>query len=134
MSQENVELARRAIEVYNTHDVQALQGIGTEDVEFRTFLEGRAEGEPLRGHEGIEEWQRSEKEAWESLRVEPDEFRDLGNDRVLVTGNVIGRGRASGVELNAPAAWVMTMRGSRICAFHAYGSRIEALEAAGLSE
>ena len=66
MSEENIELARRAIEIYNTHDVQALQNIGTEDVEFRTFLEGRAEAEPLRGHEGIKEWQRSETEAWES--------------------------------------------------------------------
>ena len=134
MSEENIELARRAIEIYNTHDVQALQNIGTEDVEFRTFLEGRAEAEPLRGHEGIKEWQRSETDAWESLRVEPDEFRDLGGNRVLIAGEMIGRGRASGVELNAPAAWVMEMRGSKVCAFQAYASRTEALEAAGLRE
>jgi ketosteroid isomerase-like protein len=134
MSQENVESARRAVEIYNTHDVAALQGITTNDVEFRTFLEGRAEAEPLRGHEGVEEWQRSESEAWESLKVEPSEFRDLGENRVLVVGELRGRGRASGLELNAPAASVLEMRESKVCAFHAYTSRAEALEAAGLEE
>jgi ketosteroid isomerase-like protein len=134
MSEENVEVARRGFEIYNTHDVRALRGILTEDVEFRTFLEGRADAEPLYGHEGIEEWQRSESETWNSLKVETEEFRDLGENRVLVTGRVRGRGRASGIELDVPAAWILEMRGSKVCAFHAYVSRAEALEAAGLSE
>jgi ketosteroid isomerase-like protein len=134
MSEENVEVARRGFEIYNTHDVTALQGITSADVEFRTFLEGRAEAEPLYGHEGVEEWQRSESEAWKSLKVETEEFRDLGANRVLVAGRLRGRGRASGVELDVPAAWVLEIRGSRVCAFHAYTSRTEALEAAGLQE
>ncbi|MCD6014060.1 MAG: hypothetical protein K0R88_144 [Solirubrobacterales bacterium] len=134
MSQQNVGLARRAIEIYNTHDVEALQNIGTEDVEFRSFLEGRTQARPLRGHEGLEEWQRTESEAFEGLKVEADEFRDLGENRVLVAGRLRGRGKASGVELDVPAAWVLEIRGSKICAFHSYNSRAEALEAAGLSE
>lgn len=134
MSQENAELARRALEIYNTHDVTVLQGMATEDVEFRTFLEGRVQAEPLHGYEGICEWQWSESGVWESLEVEPDESRHLGANRMLAAGRVRGPGRASGIELDALAAWIIAVRGSEVCAFHAYAGRAEALEATGLPE
>ena len=39
--------------------------------------------------------------AWENMRVEADDFRELDDERVLVLTNMRGRGRASGLELRA---------------------------------
>ena len=37
--------------------------------------------------------------AWEDLRFEVDEYRELDEERVLVLGHYSGRGKRSGVEL-----------------------------------
>jgi ketosteroid isomerase-like protein len=39
--------------------------------------------------------------AWRDLRGEPDEYRVLDGERILVLAHFVGRGRASGVEVGA---------------------------------
>ena len=69
----------------------------------------------------------------EKLRVLGDEFRDLG-DRVLVLGRVKGRGRGSGVEVEAPLAIIFDFRDGKMSRSKAYLDHDEALRAAGLAE
>ncbi len=133
MSRENVEIIRAAFDLYNRRDLAGLQAGATKDAVLYTFTEGRAENRPFRGREGIREWLESDAEAWEQLRAEVDEFRDLG-DRVLAIGRIVGRGRGSGVELDSPAAWIFDLRGGRVSYMRGYLDPAEALKAAGLSE
>jgi ketosteroid isomerase-like protein len=70
---------------------------------------------------------------FEELRVEPEEFRDLGDD-VLVIGRLYARGRDSGVEIESATAWLITLRGGRLVRSRDYLDPQDALEAAGLSE
>jgi ketosteroid isomerase-like protein len=53
---------------------------------------------------------------------------------VVVVGRVHGRGKRSGVAIEAPAAWVFHLRDARLTYLRLYLDREEALEAAGLSE
>jgi ketosteroid isomerase-like protein len=72
-------------------------------------------------------------EAFEQLRTEPEEFRDLGDD-VLLIGRLHARGRESGVEIDSPVAWIFTFRDGNGVRARGYLNIQEALEAAGREE
>jgi len=71
-------------------------------------------------------------EPWESLRYEADEFIQAG-EHVVTPFTIYLRGR-DGIEVEARAAWVWTIRDGAITHVCFYQDRGEALEAAGLRE
>ena len=73
-------------------------------------------------------------DAIEDFRVEVEELRDLGEGRVLLVARYLGRGKSSGVELEARISSIHRLRDRMIVSVRDYPSRQEALEAAGLGE
>jgi len=71
-------------------------------------------------------------DAFESTRVQPDEFVEAG-DHVVVpqTGYIRGRG---GIEVTARVALVWTIRDRSVVRICLYQQTRDALEAAGLKE
>ena len=104
----------------------------TPDFEWSTVM-GEAEGEVFRGREGIETYFGYLSDSWEEFRIIADELRDL-DDRVLWLGRMEGRGRGSGVPLDAPLGIVHDVRGGKLSRVRSYRDHGEALRAAGLSE
>jgi len=134
MSQSNVEVAKRALDAYNQRDLDVFFAeLATPDVEWFPGLIRGFEGGAYRGRQGMERYYRDIRETWEELRAVPEEFRDLG-DRVLMLGRIEGRGRGSGVEVNAPQGVIDEFRGDRISCVRGYLDRGEALRAAGLAD
>jgi ketosteroid isomerase-like protein len=133
MSEENVEVIRQALEVINRRDTEAALRYIDPEVEASTAIISGAEGNIYRGHEGFREWMAESAATFEEIRMQPEEFRDLGDD-VLLIGRIYARGRESGVEIDSATAWLFTLRGSRIVRVRGYLNPQEALEAAGLSE
>jgi ketosteroid isomerase-like protein len=74
------------------------------------------------------------RESIVGVRARPEEFIDLGDDRVLVVARYERRGRSSGAEVDLRVASVYQLRDGMLATVHDYTSREEALEAAGLSE
>lgn len=68
---------------------------------------------------------------WEELTTVPEEFIDAG-DRVLVAVRFSGRGRASGVEVDALLYEVFSLRNGKVVRMDEFTDRSEALRAAGL--
>ena len=90
-------------------------------------------GEAYRGHEG---WLRSAKtwaEPFEWLRIESERIVDAG-DRLVSIHHVRMKARHSGIEFEAPLAYLWTLRGGKIVHLRAFADPDEALEAAGLRE
>src|ERR1700731_44707 len=108
MSQENVEIVRRAIDAFSSGDADAFAALTTPDLEWKTGL-GAVEGEIFRGREGVETYFGRLGGAWAEFRFLPDEFRDLG-DVVLVLGRLEGRGRGAGVPVVSPVGAVWNCR------------------------
>ena len=133
MSEENVELVRRALEAFPRGNMEEMLSYLDPEIEWHSAIVGGAEGNIYRGHEGFRIWYADSFESFETLSNEWSEFRDLG-DRVLAFGRVKARGRESGVELDSPMGWVFTLRGGRTVKAQGFLSRAEALEAAGLEE
>ena len=55
--------------------------------------------------------------AWEHVRIEPTEYQELGDDRILVLAQFRGRGKTSGVELGqvwTKAASLFEIHGSKV--------------------
>jgi ketosteroid isomerase-like protein len=75
----------------------------------------------------------SDEQSTPSVRVLPEEFRDLG-DRVLMLGRMTGRGLGSGVPVDAPIGMVFACRGDKISRIRSFLDHGEALVVAGLSE
>jgi ketosteroid isomerase-like protein len=133
MSQENVEIVRRAFAAYNRADTALFLELLDPDVEWIPLM-ASLEGRVYRGLDGIRQWlEEGLLTDWESFETYPEDFRDLG-DRVLVSGHWRARGRASGVELERAATWLFDVKGGKIARLQTYSDRAEALEAAGLSE
>lgn len=132
MSHENVELVERLIDAFNRRDVEAFAEITTPDFEWLTSMMA-VEGEIFRGREGIETYFNRMRDAWDEFRGLTDEVRDLG-ERVLWRGRLEGRGRVSGVPVNAPLDILFDFHGGKISRMHSYLDHDEALRDAGLSE
>jgi ketosteroid isomerase-like protein len=133
MSEENVEIARKILDAGNRRDTEAILQYADPEIELQSAIIGGAEGNTYRGHQGIRDWIAESDAAFEELRMEHEEFRDLGDD-VLLIGRLHARGRESGVEIESAIAWLTTFRGGRIVRARGYLDPKEALEAAGLSQ
>jgi ketosteroid isomerase-like protein len=77
--------------------------------------------------------------AWEGYRIEPYEFRQLDDERVLVLVRAYGRGRSSGVELRESTrsrggANLFHIRGGKVVRLDAYFDCDRALADLGLEE
>jgi ketosteroid isomerase-like protein len=133
MSLENVEIVKRALDAFNRRDLDAYDDLYTPDYQWFPALTGTVEGGNYRGRAGMEAWFVEASDTWEWFRMVTDELRDLG-DRVLGLGRIEGRGRGSGVQLDAPAGIIIELRGDKISRVRTYLDHGEALRAAGLSE
>jgi ketosteroid isomerase-like protein len=133
MSQENVEIVRRAAVAWGRGEIDELVSDIDPKFELRSAILGGAEGTVFRGHDGIRRWFASSSESFEEMSVEWSDFRGL-DDRVLALGCVRARGRGSGVRLESPIGWVFTVGRGKLVRGDGFFSHAEALEAVGLSE
>jgi uncharacterized protein len=133
MSQENVELARRAYEAFNRGDLDGLVADFAPTFEYVTTGAIPGAGGVYRGPERYKEfvgWLGSE---FESARVEVRELIEAG-DQVLASVTLRGRGKQSGVEASWDVSHLWTVQDGKVVHGKAFTDRDEALKAAGLSE
>lgn len=134
MSQENVDTARRAVDAWNRGDIDSYLELLHPECEWFSDVIGRMEGAETvyRGREEIRRFWDEWHAVW-GLTIEVSEYRDLG-DTVLTLGRLRARGKASGIELDVPVAYVGESEGGLIRRLRAYLDPQQALEAVGLSE
>ena len=132
MSQQNVEIVRSAFEAWNAGDLDRVIELVDPELEFVPFR-SQLDGTAYIGADGMRRFARDSADEWEYLQIVPAEFHDAG-DRVLLLGRYDARGRASGVDVEFPAAWVARLRNGRIVHLRSYSDREVAAEAAGLGE
>jgi ketosteroid isomerase-like protein len=133
MSQENVEIVRALIEAVNGGDLDAALKDAAPNLELdlsRAFNPDFSGVVSERGQ--AERVLREFRQGWEVMRIEPNEFIEVG-DHVVVpwTAHMVGR---EGIEVVSRVTWTFTIRGGVIQGLCMYQEREEALEAVGLSE
>jgi ketosteroid isomerase-like protein len=85
------------------------------------------------GHDGYRQIWRTMLDAFDDLRLEPEEVLDLG-DRVLLTTDMSGHGTGSGVPVGLQQFSLFKFRDGMAVRQEDFNDRAKALEAAGLRE
>jgi ketosteroid isomerase-like protein len=134
MSEENVNIVRRAVELFNDQGFEAFgdSELVTDDFEFHEPPEQPAP-RVARGREEARQLGVEFDAAWEEHRSEPHEIRAVGADRVLLVTTEHFKGR-DGIEVEAPFAAVFTLRDGKLFRWQAFWDKQKALATAGLAE
>ena len=136
MSEENVEVVRRAFESLRSglsaETVEEVLALADPECEFTSRL-ASVEGATYRGHDGLRAYREDLADAFQEWRNDLHAITELAPDAVLTEGTFRATGK-SGVDVELYSATVWVLSDSCIVEAHAYPSRQEALKAAGLSE
>ena len=132
MSQDNVEIVRRAIEAWNQRDLPTVKALWHSDAEV-DWLRSRSPFKGVyRGHGELEAFWDVFWSTWEDVQIEPHDFTEAGSEVVLWnTAHMRGR---EGIEVSARTALVYTVENGQITYLRLFDELDEALEAVGLRE
>jgi ketosteroid isomerase-like protein len=134
MSQENVDLVRSIFTARERGDFSSAEW-PDQEIEY-VFADGPSPG-TFKGLAGLAEAMREYLSAWEDYKGKVDEYRELDGERVLVLYHSRGRGKASGLELDAlsnQAAQIVHVREGKVTRIVVYFDRDRALADLGLEE
>ena len=131
MSQENIEIVRRAYAVLAEQGVEAVLAFADPQFEGTTPASLATEPDTYRGHEGVRRWFGSFGDAMEGIYLEGQEFTAAG-DKVLVDTVLHARGRTTGIDAVQRAFVVWTLRDGLVTRADTFAERGQALEAAGI--
>ena len=120
MSAENVALVRSVYENFAKGDIPAVLSVLAPDIEW---VESAHDYLPFRGthrspQEVVDKVFGSVMELFDEFAVVPEELHDAG-DVVVVEGRAVGKTKAGRI-LDAPAAWVWTVRDGLLASNHNY--------------
>jgi ketosteroid isomerase-like protein len=132
MSQENVEILRRAVDAFDRGDRTAWLALLDEDYVITPAADWPGARE-IRGGEAGWEFYRDVAQTldFERSRIE---FTDAGRDKVVAHQRNEGRGHASGAAVELDYWIVATFRDGKILRNEWFTDHAETLEAAGLRE
>ena len=132
MSQENVEIVRRALEAFSRGDFDvALQHAAPDATLDWSHSRGPNAGVYV-GHDAIRRFWTDMTEPFERFTFIPDELIPHGEHVVVaITGRMTGRG---GIVVEVKTATVTTLRDGRLVRWTMYQDKTEALKAVGLAE
>jgi ketosteroid isomerase-like protein len=131
MSQENVEILRRAVDHLNeTGDPDW----SLYDPEVRFTTRGDIESRTtFTGHEGVRQAMSGFAGVWESVRWELREVLGTGDPFVAAIHFHL-QGKGSGIAVETDEAWAIWMRDGKFTRIEQHPNKRDALEAAGLRE
>jgi ketosteroid isomerase-like protein len=133
MSQQNVELVRKLLEVYNERTFVENTDLIDPDVVWDMSRVQLPDADSYTGRSEFRSFVEAWEEGFASEHMEAKEIVDAG-DRVVVMVHHRGRGKSSGIEVNQTFAMVWTFRAGRVVRMEMYPTRADALEAAGVFE
>ena len=133
MSEENIELAREAVEAWNEGDMERARQLWDPDaVMIYAAIPNWPESGPFFGRDAIMRQFHRLRDSFDS------DVLDLVGDPVAVGDRVvvhaIWRAAGRGPEINLDMAWVYTVHGGLIVRAQFFADHGETLEAVGLSE
>jgi uncharacterized protein len=127
-AESDIGLVKRAYDALNRGDVEGALAPLAEDAEWHESS-ALPESDVYRGRDTIHEFLQGFLESWEEFAQEVEDVVPSG-ERLVVLLHMRGRGRESGVEVDASYAHVWTIRDGRATRVDAYYDRERALEAA----
>src|SRR4051794_9804434 len=112
MSEENVEVVRRAISAYNRRDLEALRAVNDPDIELDWTESLGLDAGVYRGHDDVLAFFQQYFEAFGRIEIEADRFIERGDSVVVSTSaQLVGR---DGIETSARSFMVFRVENSHV--------------------
>jgi ketosteroid isomerase-like protein len=132
MSQENVEIVRRAFESFNRRDLAGAAAAFDRDAEWVPYL-AALEEEIYRGRDVIERMWREVLRDLPDFRIEVVEVVADSPDSIVLEVAFQGMGKASGAEVETTVYQAASFRAGKVTRVEGFRTAPEALEAVGLA-
>jgi uncharacterized protein len=129
MSEENVAVVRRAFDAYTRGDIDAVLELCTDDILITQAQEVPGVAPQQRGHAGVLEAFGVWPEQWDDFRVKIREILADPGDQVVVATRQSGRGKQSGVEVEADFTFLFAIRDGKIAEWRIFVRESQALAA-----
>jgi ketosteroid isomerase-like protein len=127
---ENLDLVRSILADWERGDFSHADWAHN-DIEFIRKVD--LDPERAEGIAGMARMMRRYLAGWDEFRAgKVDEYREVDHSRVLVTGRMSGRGKASGAEVEREFVTVFELREGRVARLTVYPDRDRALADLGL--
>jgi ketosteroid isomerase-like protein len=133
MSQDSVDLVRRAFEAFERSDFDAILDMCDEGIVIRQPRELPGAPETQHGHSGVLEAFELWPQQWDDYGIEILYLRDV-DDHVVAHTRQWGRGKSSGIKLELPLTFVFTIRSGKIVEWQLFLREEDAIEAVGPGE
>ena len=133
---DNVEIVRELLATNRSGRPDETVDRAVELADSRVELRSRVsalEGGTYHGHEGMRAYVKDLTTAFREWRNEPTEIVQITEDVILADNTFHGIGRDSGVAVELRSAIVFVLAEGKVVRCLSYGTRGEALEAAGLT-
>jgi ketosteroid isomerase-like protein len=132
MSQETVEVARRAIEANHSGNLETradeLVGLWDPECEYTSRTAG-VDTETYRGHEGIRRYLDHLSESWKEWRCEVEEIRLVSGNTVVAAFRFHAVGKDSGVAIDTQLGAVVEVSEGKLLRGQTFSTPDEALAA-----
>jgi ketosteroid isomerase-like protein len=124
MWEDDVAVARRAYEAFNSKDADAYVALCHPEVHFSPMVAGVEGG--YRGGAGVRAWLAEMAETFTESTVTAEDFEPL-DGVLIVRATFRGRGRSSDAEVTQPLVHAVAVREGLVTWYAAYNSRDEAV-------
>jgi ketosteroid isomerase-like protein len=131
MSQQNVEVARRAFESFNRRDLAGAVAAFERDAEWMPYL-ASLEEESYRGRDDIERMWREVLRDIPDLRMELVRVVADSPETVVLEVEFVGMGKASGADIRTAIFQAASFSDGKITRVQGFRTATEALDAVGL--
>jgi ketosteroid isomerase-like protein len=114
-----IAIVKRAFEAFEQRDVDALTELSDPDIEISSVtgvIAGREA--PYTGIAALSDYLADVERIWDQIELDPEEYRDLGEDRVVVFGRV--RASRPGGRIDTPNAWLWQLRDGKVVSVKVY--------------
>jgi ketosteroid isomerase-like protein len=129
MAQENVEVVRQMLWAFE-NDADAFESLLSPDGVWFPFEDNHS---PTHGIDGAMKTRRRWLDAWDEVRTDLEDVA-AKDENVVASVHMIGRGKASGVEVDVRIHFHFKVRDGKVVYTCEHLDKAQALEAAGLSE
>ena len=134
MSDEKIELVRRAYGAFNRGDIDGALAVCASDFKYTTSGAIPGVTETYRGPEGFKRFVGWLLDQFDDVQFEISDVIGHDDDQLVFRHTIRGRGKRSGAETRWDVWQVVRFREGKAVRARAFTTKEEALEAAGLEE
>ncbi len=134
MSVDKVELVREICALWSRGDLEATLALVRPSARWEPSGRFIGSGRTYHGHAGVQEFWALFREPWKEISLEPLEFTEVDERRLLTRTRFRGTGRASGIVTETELFVVWTVDSGEVSRYQSFAERDQAIEAAGLTD